>query len=234
MYSTTRTLIPTRSSIAQGEWHTAAVILRHYLNSFHPPVDEAVPTDATSWTGEEPFWPAFLLSVGGSETAAIAFDADPADVEEYAEDLHRPDNWPYVVVPLASGHRVYVLFRNYEDDSGWDYLLQPAGADRVATLAALEGHFRGPAFSWPELVAVANQPDHGQSAAERLRLLLPAMGDDDLPDDAEQVISAAFVAVGGRPRYQRDVARELMLASQRFWGSVSPEDRRLAVFGLGS
>lgn len=196
--------------------------LRRYLSDFHPPVDESVLTDASSWIADGPFWPAFLLSVGGSRTAAVAFDADPADLEAYVEKLHHPDCWPYVVLRLAFGYRLHGLFRNFEGDAGWDYLLQPAGADTVITLAALEGHFRGPAYSWPDLVLVANQPDPTRSAAERLLLLVPAMGDTNLPDDAEQVIAAAIDAVGGRQRYQRKVSRELLAASRRFWGARGP------------
>jgi hypothetical protein len=105
------------------------------------------------------FWPAFLLTVGGSHAAATSFDVDPADVEEYAEELHHPDRWPFLTVQLAHGHRVHILFRNFEDDAGWDYLLQPAGSESVMTLAALEGGFQGPGLSWPELLAVAAQPD---------------------------------------------------------------------------
>ncbi|NMO50699.1 hypothetical protein HH310_05755 [Actinoplanes sp. TBRC 11911] len=202
--------------------------LRRYLSGFHPPVDDSVLTDASSWIADELFWPAFLLSVGGSKTAAVAFEADPADVEAYAEELHHTDSWPFIVLRLASGHRLYVLFRNFEEDAGWDYLLQPAGTDAVITLAALEGHFRGPAYSWGDLVLLANQPDPTRSAAERLLLLLPAMGDADLPADAGQVIAAAFVAVGGRQQYQREVSRELLEASRRFWGArgpATPSDR---------
>lgn len=160
--------------------------------------------------------------MGGSVTAAAAFETDPADVEAYADELHHSGSWPFVVLRLAYGHRLYVLFRNFEGDAGWDYLLQPEGTDTVMTLAALEGHFRGPAFSWRDLVVVASQPDLTRSGAERLLLLLPAMGDANLPDEAEQLIAASLVAVGVRQPYQREVARELLTASHRFWGARGP------------
>ncbi|MEU4214872.1 hypothetical protein [Actinoplanes sp. NPDC026623] len=196
--------------------------LRRYLSEFHPPVDESVLVDATSWLDDDLFWPAFLFTVGGSETAAVAFAADPADVEAYAAELHHADRWPFVVVRLASGDRLYVLFRNFEGDAGWDYLRQPAGTDTVTTVAALEGHFQGPAFSWEDLIAVASRPDPTRSAAERLLLLLPAMGDADLPDEAGRLVAAALDAVGVRQRYRREVARELLTAGRRFWGAPGP------------
>jgi hypothetical protein len=115
-----------------------------------------------------------------------------------------------------------LLFRNFEGDAGWDYLLQPEGTDTVITLAALEGHFQGPALSWRDLVVVASQPDRTRSGAERLLLLLPAMGDANLPDEAEQLIAASLTAVGIRQRHQREVAHELLTASRRFWGARAP------------
>jgi hypothetical protein len=151
--------------------------LRRYLSGFRPPVDESVLTEGALWLDDRLFWPAFLLSVGGSDTAAAAFDVDPADVEEYAEELHHPDSWPFLIVQLARSHRLYILFRNFEGDSGWDYLLQPADSDAVMTLAALEGGFQGPALSWPDLLVAASQPDPARSRAERLLLLLPAVGE---------------------------------------------------------
>ncbi|MEV0900057.1 hypothetical protein [Actinoplanes sp. NPDC049802] len=165
------------------------------------------------------FWPAFLLSFGGSLTAATAFDVDPADVEEYAEQLHHPGSWPFLTVQLARGHRLHLLFRNFEGDSGWDYLLEPAGSDSVITFAALEGGFQGPGLSWRELLVVAAQTDSERTQAERLLLLLPAVGDADLPLDAEESVATAFTEVGGRPEHRNEVASELLNASGRFWGS---------------
>ncbi|GIJ48046.1 hypothetical protein Val02_49320 [Virgisporangium aliadipatigenens] len=174
--------------------------------------------DISLWLDDRLFWPAFLLSVGGSDTAAVAFDVDPADVEEYAEQLHHPDSWPFISLPLGGGHGLHILFRNFEDDAGWDYLLQPAGSDTVTTLAALEGCFQGPGLSWPELLVAAGQPDPARSWSERLLLLLPALGDADLPHDADEPIISAFAAVGGLSQQRYKVAHELLTASRRFWG----------------
>jgi hypothetical protein len=194
------------------------VFLRSYLSSFHPAVDESV----LSLLGPELddlFWPAFLLTVGGSRTAATAFDVDPADVEEYAEELHHPDSWPFLTVQLAGEHRLHLLFRNFEGDSGWDYLLQPAGSDSVVTLAALEGGFQGPGLAWPELLVAAAQVDSARTPAERLLLLLPAVGDVDLPSDAEELVATAFTEIGGSREYRHTLAGELLAASRRFWGA---------------
>jgi hypothetical protein len=190
--------------------------LEHYLNDFQPPADASVLVDATLWWADELFWPAFLGTVGGSPTAPRAFGAEPADVEEYADDLHDPDRWPYLTVALAQKHRLHFLFRNYDGDSGWDYLFQPAGSNQPWTLAALEGGFRGPGVSWPELRAAAGETHR----AERLLMMIPALGDADLPPMAREEVAAAFIAVGGEPEQAETVAAELLAAASRFWGHV--------------
>ncbi|RZU75023.1 hypothetical protein EV384_3538 [Micromonospora kangleipakensis] len=199
--------------------------LRGYLDGFQPPVDASVLVDATPWLDDPTFWPAFLLSVGGSFTAAVAFDIDPADVEVYAEEMHQPDRWPIITLDLARGHCLHILFRNFDGDSGWDYLLQPAGSDAVITAAALEGGFHGPALSWSELVTTASQPDSKRSQAERLLLLLPAVGDSGIPRGANNVVASALSATGAQQR-QNEVAGELLNASHRFWGDSDWTERR--------
>ncbi|MEH1169665.1 hypothetical protein V6V47_30230 [Micromonospora sp. CPCC 205539] len=198
--------------------------LRGYLDGFQPSVDASVLIDATPWLDDSLFWPAFLLAPGGSRAAAVAFDADPADVEVYTQQMHQHDSWPVISLDLARGHRLHILFRNFDGDSGWDYLVQPAGSDMAFAAAALEGGFQGPALSWSELVTTASRPDSKHGRAERLLLLLPAVGDCAIPPDAHSVVTAAVTAVGAKHR-QDDVARELLNASHRFWGDSDWDDQ---------
>lgn len=193
-------------------------MLPGYLDGFQPPVDPAALVDTTAWLDEPLFWPAFLHSFGGSATAPTVFAADPADVEGYLDRLHQADAWPVVTLHLGGGHRMHLVWRNYEGDSGWDYLLAPAGADAPFVVAALEGNFRGPAMSWPELTSLAARPDGERSQAERLLLLLPSYGDAETPDTALDLVAAALGDVGV-VRGHRQVATELLHANRRFWGS---------------
>ncbi|MEU3690336.1 hypothetical protein [Streptomyces narbonensis] len=65
-------------------------------------------------------------------------------------------------------------------------------------LARDEGHFKGPALSWPELFSAADNGLPGGSTADsrrRLLLLLPALGDDSIPDSARHRLMAALSAV---------------------------------------
>jgi hypothetical protein len=199
--------------------------LRAYLAGFDPPPDPAVLTDANGWIADPEFWPSYLLVAGAAETAPLSFDADPADIEQYAEALHAADCWPYLTVDLHKGHRLHILYRNYEDDPGLDYLLQPAGAETLIEVATLEGHFRGPALAWSELETFAGAP-------WALLLLLPLMGADDRPAGAEGRVSAALTAVGVR-RNRRKLARELITPGNQMWGPVEWVEKAGSLVCLG-
>ncbi|MEV0397142.1 hypothetical protein [Polymorphospora rubra] len=194
------------------------VTLPGYLDGYQPPVDASVLVDATAWLDDPVFWPALLWSVGGSPTAVEGFDVDPADVDAMLSEMHRPDRWPVVSLHLGGGHLAHLVWRNFPDDSGWDYLITLPDADAPVPVAALEGHFRGPALSWRELVTVAGGAGSAPDAARRLLVLLPAMGDAHLPAQATEVV-AALTALGCQRR-QAEIADELLAASGRFWGAA--------------
>ncbi|MFD8694341.1 hypothetical protein [Kitasatospora purpeofusca] len=105
--------------------------------------------------------------------------------------------WPAFTVPVNGG-RLHIVHRNLEGGAGTDYLLHHADRDRAELLARVDGHFMGPALSWPELMAVADNgptgcpttnPDH------RLLLLLPAFGDADVPVEAAARLATALRAL---------------------------------------
>lgn len=125
--------------------------------------------------------------------------------------------WPVFSVELSDGHRVHLIWRNYVEDAGWDYLLTHSGSGQMARIAALEGCFQGPALPWPELVGLAQRPDTQLASAERLLMLLPAMTDTSMPSNAAAIVAEAVAAVGGR-RFSEEVASELLTANDRFWG----------------
>jgi hypothetical protein len=159
-----------------------------------------------------------------------AFDADPADASAIWEDLRRQDRWPVFTVDLVGEHKIFLVFRNYEGDAGWDYLLEPAGTGQTIVIAALEGHFRGPALRWPELTTIAGGSD--EASAARLLFLLPAMADANLPPTAIGDVAAAVRAVGGR-RSELEVAPKLIDANERFWGAPPWEQRNSVPVCLG-
>ncbi|MEV7228684.1 MULTISPECIES: hypothetical protein [Polymorphospora] len=204
-----------------------------YLDGYQPPVDASVLVDATAWLDDPVFWPALLWSVGGSPTAVEGFDVDPADVDAMLSEMDRPDRWPVVSLHLGDGHLAHLVWRNFPDESGQDYLVTLPDVDEPVLVAALEGNFRGPALSWRELATVAAGAGSAPDAARRLLVLLPAIGDAHLPAQATEVVAGALAALGCHRR-QAEIADELLAASERFWGAIEWGDRDGVPVCLGS
>ena len=200
------------------------MLTAEFLDGYEPPVSPDVLVDDSARMDDPVFWAAFLYAVGGSESAVTAFDVDPADVDVLLTELHAPETWSYYCLPMGGGTSLQMVFRNYEFDSGWDYVFaMPSG--RLITLAQLEGHFRGPGLSWHEVVTAAGLPDPGAEPARRLLLMLPAAtGDVDLPEDAVQTVAAALTTVGA-VRDQAETAAELLGGDERFWGTSRWRER---------
>ncbi|MFD9635589.1 hypothetical protein [Streptomyces violascens] len=138
---------------------------------------------------EEPlFWLGHLSSCVQSEEAEeLLFGADYDAAGDFQRLLWEQAEWPTFTVPLAADHRLYVVYRTFTEDTGTDYLLHHPDWDHAELLARDDGHFMGPALSWPELVAAADNVLLGGSTTDphaRLLLLLPAFGDDEVPDEA--------------------------------------------------
>ncbi|GLY50053.1 hypothetical protein [Lentzea sp. NBRC 102530] len=149
---------------------------------------------------EEPlFWLGHLYScVQDEETEELLFGADHDAAGEFHRRLREPADWPTFTIPLAGDHRLHVVYRTFEDDPGTDYLVHHPDWDQAEQLAQDEGHFMGPGLSWPELVAAADGGLPGGSTVDphaRLLLLLPAFGDEALPEDAAARLSAALRAL---------------------------------------
>ncbi|WP_369185788.1 hypothetical protein [Streptomyces sp. Y1] len=147
------------------------------------------------------FWPGHLYSCATSEEAEeLLFGADDEAAGQFHRHLRELAGRPAFTVPAAGGHVLHVVHRTLDGDAGTDYLLHHPDWERAELLARDDGHFMGPGLSWPELVAIADNALPGGSTDDphaRLLLLLPAFGDDDLPDDAVDRLAAALRARTG-------------------------------------
>ena len=175
-------------------------MINGYLDTFTPPLGSSPLVDGHHLMADALFWPAYLCVAGLYEAAPPAFDVDPADLEPLLDTLTDSDRWPVLTVPTRLGTRVCIVQRNFPEDAGLDYLLDRGPDQTFLDLAAIEGHFRGPALSWAELVTASAQPDARLSPTHRLLLLLPACGDADTPPDAIELVSAALAEVGAGGR----------------------------------
>ncbi|MEV6689420.1 hypothetical protein AB0N28_29475 [Streptomyces sp. NPDC051130] len=118
---------------------------------------------------------------------------------------------------MTTAYTALVLGRNYPEDPETEYFITHCEWGRHGHLATVSGHQAGPGLSWRELHHIARTPDlntpgvHAEYA--RLLLLLPALGDRDLPEDAAAVVGGALTQAGapaalappdpGRPAFLR-------------------------------
>jgi hypothetical protein len=142
---------------------------------------------------ERMFWLGHLYSCVQNDARTL-FGPDHlwAEHRDFQRRLWERADWPAFTVPLAAGHRLHVVYRTDEDERGVDYLVHHADWGEVATLARVDGHFMGPGLSWPELVAAADSRPGGPDPDARLLLLLPALGDDAVPEDAAHRLAVAL------------------------------------------
>ncbi|GAA2993473.1 hypothetical protein GCM10020229_02420 [Kitasatospora albolonga] len=171
------------------------------------------------------FWAAYLLWLAEGEELEpepALFGVDGADVDAAVEVLHDPAAWPVIRLPLADGHRLVIVHRNFTDDEGVDYHLDHPEWDRALRVASAEGHYTGPGLSWPELLHAARHPGEGPGVTDphaRLLLLLPALGDAELPPDAATTVAEALTGVGVRSAQLPELAEALL--DHPFWDGPS-------------
>lgn len=94
-----------------------------------------------------------LASAGVAEQDALerAFGITPVEQAATAARLLDPDRWPVGRLELVTGARIWIVMRNYPEDAGIDYYIDDDTLPTPVRLAAIEGGFVGPGFSWPEV-----------------------------------------------------------------------------------
>ncbi|WP_127506058.1 hypothetical protein [Actinoplanes solisilvae] len=136
------------------------------------------------------------------------------------DELYATPEWPVFRVALRDGAELAVVFRNFADDAGADYLVLPAGGRDAIGIASLEGHQTGPGLSWAELVAVAARQADRKRRAQTLLLLAPAFGDDSAgTPDAAAVLADAMRELGAVKDVEELAARAVS-DEVDFWGHV--------------
>lgn len=177
--------------------------------------------NGSAFLTEPAFWAVHTMMVGagGLNDLESSFGVDVDDAEALCEQLFDHDRWPVFTVPLQSGASLHVIYRNLDEDMGLDYVLGHPDWPGDLQLATVEGCFIGPGLSWQELTAIAHQPPATASplaVAGRLLMLLPALGDADLPDSAVSTLATALAQTTGTQEAQR-VAEILLYETTAYW-----------------
>jgi hypothetical protein len=146
--------------------------------------------DGAAVMGGELLWPAYLYGMAGVQRAPEAFGAGVDAVEGLLASVCGPESWPVFTVPLAGGARLHVVAWSGGGEGGVEYVVEPGGGVAAFVIGELTAHCRGPALSWPELVAVSG------GSPERLLLLVGGCADGARPAGAVGVVAAALSAVG--------------------------------------
>ncbi|WP_338779976.1 hypothetical protein [Streptomyces sp. DG1A-41] len=160
---------------------------------------------------EPAFWLAhLLLTVGDPSEDPQRYGVDAAAYEEMAERLSDPEEpWPVLRASLAGGHTAYVVYANFEDVNNVDFFVRHPDWGRLGYLGQCGADDAGPGLSWTELTTLAaSTPDHGEGLtdrSQRLLLLLPMLGDAEIPNEAHGTVTLALIHCG----VPSDAAREL-------------------------
>ena len=166
------------------------------------------------------FWPAHLVDLYEG-ISPEEFGVDGGDADAMLERLEDKSAWPVFHVPLAGDHRIVVHYNSGEEYTNADYFLTHPDWARDLVLTSADQDRIGPGLCWPELAAILDAPESAAGVTERharLLLLLPALGDPDIADEAVAAVVSALKHYGA-PQGCQALARRL-LGGHPMWGAA--------------
>lgn len=168
---------------------------------------------------EPAFWFFHLMAtLGDLDADPEEYGVDAAAYEAMTERLGDADQpWPVIRVPFGGGHTALVVYANYEDENDIEFRVRHPAWGRVGYLADFGPECTGPGLSWAELTTIADSVPLGASQdeglldpAQRLLVLLPALGDAATPQDAWSIVARALVSCGISEAVADSFAQELV------------------------
>jgi hypothetical protein len=156
--------------------------------------------DGAELLGRPGFWAAHLgdplLLDLDDELAELFAVPLPAIRETYAR-LTDLTAWPIFPVELGAGARLAVVYRNFDEDLGVDYLRVPGPGATCVRIAAYEGGPDGPGIGWDELISAADRQATPLDSARALLLFLPVVTEVEAAgDEATDRVARALRTVG--------------------------------------
>ncbi|MFC7266486.1 hypothetical protein [Streptomyces lutosisoli] len=120
--------------------------------------------------------------VGDEDLVCAASHVEVEAAQDAFGELTDLGMWPVFRIPLKGGAAIAVIYRNFEDDPGVDYVLEPGADQPLLRLAAIGGEYFGPGIALSELHWIVRHgallPDD-VAKSKALLLLLPMVGDMD-------------------------------------------------------
>ncbi|MFY1661222.1 hypothetical protein [Micromonospora sp. WMMD1274] len=168
------------------------------------------------------FWAAHYLSQTMDDEAFVdkVWGLDRVAVRAVQDRLSDPGTWPAFEVDLGVGGKLVVVYRNFDEDAGVDYLLVPSNESDCLRVATTEGEYEGPGISWPELMAVAGGFTDPARRAEVLLLIAPMLGDVEADSPAAISLLTEALRLTGAVDSVEEMAR-LIVSENLQWEPAS-------------
>lgn len=148
------------------------------------------------------FWLAHVqLTIGDPGEEATRYGVGEAAYEAMVERLGDTElPWPVLRVEFDGGHTVYAVYANFEDACDVEFFVRHPAWGRLGHLGQCGSDDAGPGLSWAELThlaaSVQEGGEHLSDTSQRLLLLLPMLGDADLPAEAHGTVARALSDCG--------------------------------------
>ncbi|MFI8392915.1 hypothetical protein [Streptomyces sp. NPDC085540] len=162
------------------------------------------------------FWLAHvLLTMGDPGEPTEPYGVDTSVYDEMVDRLGDPEQpWPVLRVCFDGGHTAYAVYANWEDQNNVDFFIRHAEWGRLGHLGQRGADEAGPGLSWTELLTLATSTQGGHEGltnpSERLLLLLPMLGDADMPAEARGTVARALSNCGIRAEATSELAAILL------------------------
>ncbi|MFF4446138.1 hypothetical protein [Streptomyces sp. NPDC001502] len=190
-----------------------------------------------SLASDPAFWLAHvLLTMGDPGEPAEPYGVDASAYDAMVDRLGDPEQpWPVLRVRFDGGHTVHAVYANWEDQNNVEFFVRHPAWGRLGHLGQCGADEAGPGLSWTELLTLATSTQEGGEGltdpSERLLLLLPMLGDADMPGEAYDTVARALSHCGIRAEAAGGLAAMLLgeqdLAGRPRWTSAG--DNPIAV-----
>jgi hypothetical protein len=154
--------------------------------------------DGTWLLERRTFWASLMYGLAEEDLLDALFGSGEEawltdQIDNLHEEIEQSGKWPVLRLGTRASDFAIVAWHGHGTE-GYDFVVLPGG-DRCISVASVEGGFYGPGLYWPEAERLIER-GHLGSTAQRLLLLLRALGDADTPTDVVGQAAKALLAVG--------------------------------------